>query len=1033
MRSSGGGEDFPSQGMATGLTNRQYSPFRVTGNLTDSSPMRGGVSSGGSSGIARRGRSSNRSVSDSLGLGGGGGLKVGGESSIIRHSNKKVVESRLELLRTRSRLLIDSWRFNVMTTVLTFYALFGTDFQLATTPRKFENFFNVLTMMCILVFTVELVASSLGKKGYFLGFFFYLDLFATVTLIFDFSWITEAIICDLGNQARSGRAGRAGARAARTVRVIRLIRLAKLYKMTIEQRERKKRQQMESAKQQQRGSEDAMAELMPGEEGAMEEDVDKDEEELLDMDNEANLAGSSETRVGKKLADMTTRRVIFLVLSMLVLLPLFEPSFLSATSPASHVLSGDVVNQKWVNWCGPGGQAGSPQCLGFNDPRQALSTGNNSQTSFLRGYYEQAMLHNVYYHTPIDGDQEGRDGNRLYWVGVSSRVNSLNYIGELAAITQVPQSEWHGTFNNASRRMHHGTLASSIQRRLAEPWVERCDFANTGSYAGVSVSETADTRACSVFADLRCTEMVTHTAQCVEEDPFVKFIFTYDKRAWTRLEAYLSVGQTIFISIMVAVGAMVFSHDANALLLNPIERMMAKMETIKDNPLEAMRLGDREYRREELEKQRQKELLAKKSKCTKWFFKMKNSSHTKEPMETVILEKTIIKLGSLLALGFGEAGAEIIGQNMKGGDSAGISAVIPGQKVDAIIGFCTIGNFTIATEVLKEKVMLFVNRIGEIVHGCVDDFHGAPNKNIGDAFLLVWRISGLTTDRQKKLADMSVMAFVKILANINKSPVLAEYREHPGLLQRLPSYRVSLGFGLHCGWTIEGAIGSEFKIDASYLSPNVNVAARLDSASSQYGVCILLSHFLMMLCNKEMKAYCRLVDHVTVKGSKQPVRLYTVDLDITRLEVQHRSMARVMKNRFKVRQVREARKNEKWSDEYQVWDDFVQDEDLVALRASYTPEFYQRFSMAYRNYEAGAWLVARDMLLTCHYDVEDGRRKSFDRSTDSTSSLPKPEQPLGEDGEWPPDGPTTTLLSYMKQTSYVAPPGWPGYRELSNK
>lgn len=32
-----------------------------------------------------------------------------------------------------------------------------------------------------------------------------------------------------------------------------------------------------------------------------------------------------------------------------------------------------------------------------------------------------------------------------------------------------------------------------------------------------------------------------------------------------------------------------------------------------------------------------------------------------EPMETVILESTLIKLGGLLAVGFGVAGAEIIG------------------------------------------------------------------------------------------------------------------------------------------------------------------------------------------------------------------------------------------------------------------------------------------------------------------------------------------------------------------------------------
>ncbi len=36
----------------------------------------------------------------------------------------------------------------------------------------------------------------------------------------------------------------------------------------------------------------------------------------------------------------------------------------------------------------------------------------------------------------------------------------------------------------------------------------------------------------------------------------------------------------------------------------------------------------------------------------------------KQPMETVILEKTIIKIGTLLALGFGEAAAAIVGQNI---------------------------------------------------------------------------------------------------------------------------------------------------------------------------------------------------------------------------------------------------------------------------------------------------------------------------------------------------------------------------------
>ncbi len=50
-----------------------------------------------------------------------------------------------------------------------------------------------------------------------------------------------------------------------------------------------------------------------------------------------------------------------------------------------------------------------------------------------------------------------------------------------------------------------------------------------------------------------------------------------------------------------------------------------------------------------------------------------------------------------------------------------------------------------------------------------------------------------------------------------------------------------MGFGLHVGWAIEGAIGSEYKIDASYLSPNVNMASRLEAATKQFGVNFLIS------------------------------------------------------------------------------------------------------------------------------------------------------------------------------------------------
>lgn len=45
--------------------------------------------------------------------------------------------------------------------------------------------FNGVVMFCILYFTLEIVLSSACKPGYFLSFFFYLDVLATLSMLLD--------------------------------------------------------------------------------------------------------------------------------------------------------------------------------------------------------------------------------------------------------------------------------------------------------------------------------------------------------------------------------------------------------------------------------------------------------------------------------------------------------------------------------------------------------------------------------------------------------------------------------------------------------------------------------------------------------------------------------------------------------------------------------------------------------------------------------------------------------------------------------
>jgi class 3 adenylate cyclase len=79
-----------------------------------------------------------------------------------------------------------------------------------------------------------------------------------------------------------------------------------------------------------------------------------------------------------------------------------------------------------------------------------------------------------------------------------------------------------------------------------------------------------------------------------------------------------------------------------------------------------------------------------------------------------------------------------------------------------------------------------------------------------------------------------------------------------------------MGFGLHLGYSIEGAIGSTFKIDASYLSPNVNEASKLEEKTKDYGVQLIISDQFIDYMSEEARSKVRVLDVlVTSDGHKQ--------------------------------------------------------------------------------------------------------------------------------------------------------------------
>lgn len=68
------------------------------------------------------------------------------------------------------------------------------------------------------------------------------------------------------------------------------------------------------------------------------------------------------------------------------------------------------------------------------------------------------------------------------------------------------------------------------------------------------------------------------------------------------------------------------------------------------------------------------------------------------------------------------------------------------------------------------------------------------------------------------------------------------YKNHPRINKTfLDKYNISISFALHVGRAIEGAIGSEFKVDALYLSADTQISLRIDQLCDTYDRQILLS------------------------------------------------------------------------------------------------------------------------------------------------------------------------------------------------
>jgi hypothetical protein len=334
-----------------------------------------------------------------------------------------------------------------------------------------------------------------------------------------------------------------------------------------------------------------------------------------------------------------------------------------------------------------------------------------------------------------------------------------------------------------------------------------------------------------------------------------------------------------------------------------------------------------------------------------------------------------------------------------------INAMVPGKKIAAIFLTVKVKDFEVISGALKNKVLNFVNQMAEIVHGLTDEYNGVPNKIDGGSFFIVWRLPQ-DPDETSQVHDMAATACAKMCVAVRRSLEIHAYRSLPPLMQRIPGFRVQLFFGLHSGWGIEGAIGSNLKIDPSYLGPDRLLSDDLASCNLTYGTTIMASGSFVNSCSRKLAgALFRRVDHVKLKTVRQPLYLFSLDIDLkaellSQYEITNRVQTTSLNTtRSRQRREREKRKAQRWNCDLLVH--LRKDPHFLTLRSSIerNPIWKELFSKAFLNFESGEWEVAK---------------AAFGETLAELQAH---------------DGPSDLLMKYMSAYNFAAPAGWPGWRD----
>ena len=175
-----------------------------------------------------------------------------------------------------------------------------------------------------------------------------------------------------------------------------------------------------------------------------------------------------------------------------------------------------------------------------------------------------------------------------------------------------------------------------------------------------------------------------------------------------------------------------------------------------------------------------------------------------------------------------------------------------GEKRRCTFLFTDVRGFTALSEKLEpEQVTEIMNKALTIQSEAVKKYNGMVDKYIGDAMMAIFN-APLDLPHHEQIA---VECAKEIQENIEKADI-----------------GVAIGVGVNTGEAVIGNMGSDTRFDYSAIGDAVNTAARLESATKEAGVNILIGEETEKYCGHHLKS----VKPIKVKGKEKPLIIYTI-------------------------------------------------------------------------------------------------------------------------------------------------------------